>query len=145
MANNSISKKLMDVISRFSKTDIDAEIRKTQAELKRLTALRELLYGREDGSVTVGGSDDVGDEDDDEIEPTAVISPQDKEVLRRKVVTLLKGYGQKRYDILAQNIEVTKDVMKDLLNHPWFSTANSVGGYMLTGDGHVEANRIAGR
>jgi hypothetical protein len=35
--------------------------------------------------------------------------------------------------------------VKELLAHKWFEKSNNVGGYKLSSDGHVEANRLAGK
>jgi hypothetical protein len=60
-------------------------------------------------------------------------------------VLYLAACGFKRWDHIARDLLVTGDAVKELLAHKWFEKSNNVGGYKLSSDGHVEANRLAGK
>lgn len=130
------------------KRKLEAEVAKARRELDRLTRLRDIVAFPKSVAAagaaktpTVENDDDV----DDVPQITTVVNEADKPALRRKIVTLLKEFGVRRNDSIASEIEVSKEVVLDLLAHVWFTKANNVGGFTLTAEGHIEANRLAGK
>lgn len=128
------------------KRKLEAEVAKARSELDRLTRLRDIVafpkpVAAKTPTVKAENDDDV----DDVPQITTVVNEADKPALRRKIVTLLKEFGVRRNDSIAREIEVSKEVVLDLLAHVWFTKANNVGGFTLTAEGHIEANRLAGK
>lgn len=144
-ANQPASQKILAMLRGCDESDIvglDKEIAQAESQVGFLKRLRAAVGVGLKMAKNAPGDESSGPP----IESKAVqpaVTEATKPVMRQKIVQILKSHGKRRCDLIQQEIGVDRDAALELLAHKWFCGVQ--GGFTLTSEGYVEANRLEGK